>query len=211
MKINIKILYYLYFQFYSWIQSLSFLPQYYNYISNKSGAPDLLKRMYIKNLLQRYSFKIAIESGTYLGKTSKILKKHCENVYSIEINEDLFNFCKSKYKKKNINFILGDSGKILKNLVQHIMPNTFIFLDGHTSGGITGYGSSVTPLKLELEILGKATSLQYCLILIDDSQSLVGENDYPNFSEIVQFCEKHGMELYEHKYGIIKIMGSEVK
>jgi hypothetical protein len=167
--------------------------------------------MYIKNLLQRYSFKIAIESGTYLGKTSKILKKHCENVYSIEINEDLFNFCKSKYKKKNINFILGDSGKILKNLVQHIMPNTFIFLDGHTSGGITGYGSSVTPLKLELEILGKATSLQYCLILIDDSQSLVGENDYPNFSEIVQFCEKHGMELYEHKYGIIKIMGSEVK
>lgn len=189
---------YLKIYFYSYISFLSVIPQTYSYF--RFGLPpEYRKRGFIKKIIQNINFDNAIETGTYLGQTTKILKKYIPNVYSIEIKRDLYLFAKKKYRKTNINFIYGDSAENLENLLKKLRGPTLFFLDGHASGGITSRGKFVTSLRHEIKILEDYKNIKDSLVLIDDAMSLNGTNDYPNIKDLEVFAFKNNLKIYKTK------------
>ena len=91
----------------------------------------------IKNLIDN-SYKIAIESGTFRGDGSIKLSKYFEKVYTIEIDEKIFNDTSERLKdNKNIIFFHGDSKEVISNLSRDIKVKNeklLFWLDAHWSG-----------------------------------------------------------------------------
>ena len=78
-----------------------------------SPAPYLVKHNTIKGYARMYSISTFVETGTFLGATINALKDTFSEIYSIELNEELFKYTKDKFSKcKNIEIIQGDSGRV---------------------------------------------------------------------------------------------------
>lgn len=87
-------------------------------------------------------YTTAVETGTYLGDTTKYLARHFNKVHTIELDEGLYNVVSNEVFNNNDNVIchLGDSASILKNSLIDELNNSksdkkvFFFLDAHWSG-----------------------------------------------------------------------------
>ena len=200
---------YFYFYTYEVVSRLSFIYQYVNFL--KTGeATEKSKRKLLKILLKNITFENAVETGTYLGKSTRIFSKHIKNVYSIEIKKELYNFVKRKYAKSKINFVFGMSEQVLKKIVLQIRGSTFFYLDSHYSGGITSRGKKVTSLNDELLTLDKFLFLLNSVIIIDDAKSINGTNDYPKFQVIKDFADQNNMKIYKTKVNSYILIGSKI-
>ena len=108
-----------------------------------------------------------IETGTYQGGTISSMIPYFKNLYTIEIKREFYVFCKKKYRRSKINFYLGDSSKVLKDILPTIRGKSVIFLDGHWSAGNTGKGDKDCPLYEEIENI-VSLHKESCLIIVDD-------------------------------------------
>ena len=115
----------------------------------------------IIRISEKYNCKIAVETGTFRGWTSKDLSKIFKKVYTIEVN--FLNYCKSHaalYYTRNVTVINGDSAKQLELLLPKINSEfIFFYLDAHWE--------SYWPLLDELKSIAKYCH-NSCVICIDD-------------------------------------------
>ncbi len=64
---------------YEYVSRLSILPQYFFYL--KTGVkPEYMKRILLKTMVKNADFSNAVETGTYLGRSTKILGHNINNV-----------------------------------------------------------------------------------------------------------------------------------
>lgn len=99
-----------------------------------------------------------VETGTYKGLTILPMSQHFKKLYTIEINEKAYEFCRDEAKKRNINniqFVLGDSAIQMNNIINNFNENDSVvfFLDGHVTNnnsGFTGKGIKDVPVMEEL-------------------------------------------------------------
>lgn len=133
-----------------------------------------------------YSYNINecfIETGTYMGATIDNIKNYFNNIYTIELNKDLYLYSKNKFKNiKNINCLNGNSTDKLQMLLQQNNQDTIFFLDGHWSGGETSKGQEDVPLLTELQIINKYFKNKG-IIIIDDLR-LFETNNNEDWSDI---------------------------
>lgn len=108
-----------------------------------------------------------VETGTFLGQTIYVVEPFFKNLYTVEIKEEFYSQHISKYTGTKIKFFLGDSGKVLKDIIPTISGKTIFFLDGHYSAGITGKGDKHVPLYEELEQIVSLFK-EKAVIIIDD-------------------------------------------
>lgn len=110
---------------------------------------------------------VFVESGSYTGEgIQNALDAGFQRVISIEISQSLYRSCTLKFKNNpKVELILGDSGLILKNILENIKDPITFWLDGHFSGGNTSMGESETPIIKELQQIPIGSSN---IILIDD-------------------------------------------
>jgi hypothetical protein len=124
-----------------------------------------------------------------MGETSREMSKHFKFVYTIEIDQKIYNNTKKLFKKySNITPLLGDSGLVIEDLLTKIdKKETCIFwLDGHYSGGITGLGEKETPIKAELKHIYNHSNSH--LIMIDDARMFFNNRkDYPLFEDLKDY------------------------
>ena len=121
----------------------------------------LIKREILRSLIINYSLETVVETGTYLGDTTRFLSQYVKKIYSIEIGTQLAAMARRRFKRKpEIEIMLGDSGELLEELLLEINGNVLFFLDGHFSEGITSTSLSYeTPLIRELQVLSKSRNL----------------------------------------------------
>lgn len=143
-----------------------------------------LKEILIKFDVLISEYDVFLETGTYEGETICEMENYFNKLYTIEIDETLYEDVKNKYNhSNNIKFIKGDSAKILKDILLEIEKNTIFWLDGHWSGGKTNKGLYDCPLLLECEQINKYYTESESLIIIDDYR-LFGTNIHENWSDI---------------------------
>jgi hypothetical protein len=116
-----------------------------------------------------------IETGCYHGNGIQLaLDSGFEKVYSIEITEHYSNLCRRRFQSlgDKVELIQGDSFFKLKELLDSKPNNRFTYwLDGHHSGGDTGFGVKRFPIMEELEaILSREVTGE--IIYIDDMRVL---------------------------------------
>ncbi|OIO19907.1 MAG: hypothetical protein AUJ23_01135 [Candidatus Magasanikbacteria bacterium CG1_02_32_51] len=161
------------------------------YLSGKSvSTPGLIKQRTLKKIGIKHNIRIFVETGTAGGGTVDALKKYFTKVYSIEIDDRLFNNAKNKFfNDKNVEILHGDSGVVLTKLMQQINEPALFWLDGHYSGENTGRGSLETPIMSELNAIFEH-NIKNHIILIDDARCFDGTNDYPKIEELKDFIKQ---------------------
>jgi hypothetical protein len=128
-----------------------------------------------------------VETGTLYGDMVEAQLNNFEKIISIELNKELCDRAKNKFKNnKNVEIIEGDSGLVLNDLVKRLNAPAIFWLDGHYSGGITSKGSKDCPIYEEISgiiINNKFDNI----FLIDDAIDFNGKNDYPTIEELKTF------------------------
>jgi len=138
--------------------------------------------LFLNLLRDDYSrFPCFIETGTLNGDTIFYMEPYFKSLFTIEISNYYYEKTRHKYKGDKINFILGDSSEVFKDLLPLIKDNSIFFLDGHWSGGDTGKGNKDVPLIEEIRYINKLFK-QEAIIIIDDCR-LLGTPE-GNWSEI---------------------------
>lgn len=80
-------------------------------------------------------YRIAVETGTLFGDSARKLNRFFPEVYTIEINRELFEKAVVRLKKyPGIKVLFGDSQVVLKDLVQKLQGPCLFYLDAHFSG-----------------------------------------------------------------------------
>ena len=133
--------------------------------------PNLTSRLY--SLTNSTKTDHYIETGTYLGNGIKQVLNTYEHIHSIELLEKWYEYNVKQFENnKNVHMYLGDSKKILPEVLNSINAPVTIYLDAHYSGKLTAFGDEETPLLYELEILKKR---DYDDIIIIDDCRLLGK------------------------------------
>lgn len=152
----------------------------------KGLTPHAVKQDAIRYYQKKYSINILVETGTFRGEMVYAQRNDFSKIYSIELSEELCRLAQKRLKKYgHIEILQGDSGKMLKQLVEKISEPAIFWLDGHYSGFETAKGDYATPVYQELDAIF-STSLNH-VILIDDARLFVGKDDYPTIEELQKY------------------------
>jgi hypothetical protein len=142
------------------------------------------KREKIEQYGQLYNCETFLETGTYRGDTADEMRKQFNTVLSIEIHEPLFRDAEARFKDaNNVKLYLGDSSKLMPEMLKEIKGRAIFWLDGHYSGLGTGKGKSECPVLDELTAIKNFTSSKH-IILIDDARLFGVDPYYPTMNEI---------------------------
>ncbi|MBN1832757.1 MAG: glycosyltransferase [Deltaproteobacteria bacterium] len=168
--------------------------------------PDLVKQEIVRSYAQRFSPRILIETGTYLGAMVYAMKDSFKEIYSIELDHELAQRAKELFSPcDHIHIIEGDSGHCLSALLSSIEKPCLFWLDGHYSGGITAKGEWETPIMQELKCIFDHPVRNH-IILIDDARCFTGEQDYPSLEKLKSTVLQRDPDLnVELKDDIIRI------
>lgn len=163
----------------------------------KSGPYGALSADFLRTLKDIFNVNTFIETGTFLGYSTKVAAEIFNNVFTIELSKEVYNkACENLKPYSNVKLYNGDSGIVLGSLLRAHWGNILVWLDGHYSGNYYGYntafGNGTTPVIDEL-ISIKNSGLKDIIILIDDirlfDKRLQGLSDltlsnYPDFNQI---------------------------
>ena len=102
------------------------------------------------SLLAHAKPEVAIEIGTYKGGSLQLVAQSAGKVYSLDINHESQAALKPRFT--NVEFLAGDSRKILPSLVDALnsasAPVGFVLIDGdHTTDGVRTDINSVLKIK----------------------------------------------------------------
>jgi hypothetical protein len=162
-------------------------------------APQRVKT----RVLQRNAFVEGnwIETGTYLGDTTRFLAKTFPNliVTSLEPDFTLFSFNKSRLSKfHNIKLVNSTSENSLSDLVSNETGTVNFWLDGHFSGDITFKGQIYSPILEELNIIERNISRLKVCVFIDDIRDFTGDEQtgYPSKNKLVDWANRNNCEWH---------------
>lgn len=112
---------------------------------NYGALDDYFAKNEIIKLINKFNINKIVETGTYLGWSTKIFSTLVDKVDTIEINKEYFNISKINLSdKKNVTQYNGDSPKILNTIINE-KENLLFFLDAHWE--------KYWPLKDELKVI----------------------------------------------------------
>ena len=172
------------------------------------NSPQLVKQ----NVFLKYGIKDAIwvETGTYLGTTTKYLSSLFPHVYSIEPEPKLFASACKRFEGQNVTLFKDVSENVFQTLLPKLKGNVNFWLDGHYSAGFTFKGAKDCPVESELAAIEKNFSnFDELTILIDDVRSFLStaENysDYPSIDYLVDWARRMNLKWkIEHDIFIIQ-------
>lgn len=145
----------------------------------------------IISIKTKVNAKIFIETGTYLGVTTKRCAQHFESVYTIELDPDLAKQARNLLNNnENVEVIHGDALVILPTILSKDIDDILVFLDGHFSGGVTACGSMPEPALEEIKILAQFKQ-KIAAIIIDDFRLFGTEAGFPTKSSLFETIEKY--------------------
>jgi hypothetical protein len=171
--------------------------------------PHLVKQRAIRRSAKEFHLTVFIETGTYRGDMVEAVKGDFERIYSIELGMELFGQAKRRFAADGrITILQGDSGEVLRGLLQRVDRPCLFWLDSHYSDGDTARGGLITPILRELEDISQHPLAKEHVILIDDARLFTGEDDYPTMDALKALARDAGFGKFEVKDDIIRIRKS---
>jgi hypothetical protein len=168
--------------------------------------PHVVKQEVIEKYAAKFGLRTLVETGTYLGLMVEAMKDSFGRIYSIELDQTLYERARDRFSNDDhISIIQGDSGKVLADILSDIDEPCLFWLDGHYSGDITARGELDTPIVKELNHVFEHRAAGH-VILIDDGRLFVGQDGYPTMNELRELvCRANSDWICEIEDDIIRI------
>lgn len=129
------------------------------------------KAALLKRFQKERGLRTLIETGTYFGDTLFRVKNDFQNIYSIELDENLHRYASKRFARyPHIHLVRGDSAKMLPQVLSSVQEPCLLWLDAHWSGGVTGKGALDSAVSAELEAI-RSHPIKEHVVLIDDISS----------------------------------------
>jgi hypothetical protein len=176
----------------TWQAPLGLLADVYDIVTFRfSALRSLNKFRQIRHEARRCGARTFIETGAYLGVTTRRCAPIFERVLTIEIDAALAARARAYLSDHgNVEVHHGDAVDLLPALLARPdMRDVFLFLDGHHSGGETGHGNVPEPALLELEAIARHVQKVRGFI-IDDFRCFGVVPGYPSKGELLAACER---------------------
>jgi hypothetical protein len=177
-------------------------------ISKDKGVLSSRELSRFKELFQLHSF---IETGTYSGDTTAEASKIFDEVHSVEIWEPLYHRAQERFAQTpNVHLYLGDTTRLLAQMVQKSAPKRLYWLDAHSSGDGTGGTPGFSPILMELDQIYSANDLE-SVVLIDDLRGMCHCDSRTNLPlrQIIQKLKDTDAGLRFYSIGDIGIIFNE--
>lgn len=146
--------------------------------------PHLVKQGVLREFAARYNLRTLVETGTYLGSMVHAMRPHFDRIVSIEVDEALATRARQRFAgDPKVTVLQGDSAKVIADVVRTLDGPALFWLDGHYSGGITGFGESHCPVMQELPPILADERYQH-VILVDDARCFGTDPAYPTVDEV---------------------------
>lgn len=152
-----------------------------------------LSQPFLKALRDFFGSTLFVETGTLGGETTSIAASLFETVHTIELSNHFYDKAQKLFSPQPHVFVhLGDSGTVIRELVDHAPAQAIFWLDAHYCGPNSAHGDSATPILQELAAI-KEGGLSDAIILIDDARCFGtswqghhfgGAHSFPTFSQL---------------------------
>lgn len=166
----------------------------------KRGWTDHAPQFVKESVLRKYAIDGAtwVETGTFMGKTTRFLSAMAPAVHTIEPAPKLFKRAQRKFKGTNVTVINGTSEEVFPSLLPTLEGDLCFWLDGHYSAGQTFKGETDCPVEDELRaIADNLDRFELISILIDDVRCFLSTaadfDDYPSIDYLVDWARDHDM------------------
>jgi hypothetical protein len=166
-------------------------------------SPHAIKQATI--LRNGYPNATWVETGTYMGQTTRLLTKHAKHVFSLEPEPKLFANAAKYFKSYgNVEILNGTSEAVLPSLLPKLTGEVNFWLDGHYSAGVTYQGQQDTPVLDELKTIEQNLSrFKAVCVLVDDLRCFDPENPayagYPSLDALVDWARSNNLKWHiEH-------------
>jgi len=145
--------------------------------------PDVLKQRNLRRAAEAHGLRIFVETGTFDGQMVEAMRNHFDRIYSIELSREYCDAARRRFAaSRHIDFLLGDSGVVLRSVVASLEGPALFWLDAHYSGGITARGAIDTPIIEELNCIFPGRFEH--VVIIDDARLFGEDPGYPTFAEV---------------------------
>lgn len=145
---------------------------------------DDTKRGIIRDYATRSGCRIFVETGTFRGDTLAAVADLFDELHSIEIDPTLHRCAVERFQgDSKFRIHLGDSGRVISEIIKQYDEPILFWLDGHASGGETGTGTKSTPIIAELAAISRHKTKSH-VVLIDDAMDFGVELDYPTLDKL---------------------------
>lgn len=169
-------------------------------------APPIIKINQILSGIKEHKIENFVETGTFYGDTLEMVARTGIKCQSIELSEELFNFCVNRLKGyKNVKIINDDSAKAIPAVLEGLGEPTFFWLDGHYSGSGTAMGEKKSPVSEEILAIMEH-HIKSHVIYIDDARLFNGEEDYPVLADFLASLNKYPDYQYTIACDAIRIV-----
>lgn len=141
---------------------------------------------------RRIQANYLLETGTYLGNTTRRCAKHFKRIDTIEIDPEIHQQARNHLKPyAHINCVLGDCADKVPTCLEGLKPEdrALIFLDGHFSGKGTGRGPLDEPAVDVIHMLESYKTHIYGIV-IDDFRMFRTDSSWPSKSELFASLER---------------------
>ena len=119
---------------------------------------DLLLQGMVYGLIQAYNIFEVVETGSFVGTTTKWLSENVDYCHGIEVEKDYYE--QAKVNAPEANVVLGRSVDVLPDMIADLGGRILFFLDSHWK--------NEWPLLDELRIIGESKHASRCVIVIHD-------------------------------------------
>jgi hypothetical protein len=141
----------------------------------RGGAPEELVLL----LKHHYRIQSFIETGTSYGNTASWAGRHFEDVVTIEAQASIHALAKERHRLlTNVQFLLGDSRQVLRQVVPALRGRAIFWLDGHWSLGPTFGEGDECPLLGEIDAINESETHHF--LLIDDARLFLSPPHRPH-------------------------------
>lgn len=144
--------------------------------------PPAFKQKLVRETARALGLRVLVESGTALGEMVAACLDAFHEIWSIELDRDLFDRARERFAQvPRVTIVPGDSEVALPLVLTRVERPALFWLDGHEMiGGVSGRLS--TPIRSELEAILEHPFEGHA-ILVDDAR-LFGRGDYPTLAEV---------------------------
>ena len=143
----------------------------------------------INALRKKTGSNVLVETGTYLGVTTRRCSRVFDRVYTIELDPGLAAQAQRYLKsKRNVEVIVGDALVEIGAVMEKVEGDrAIVFLDGHYSGEGTAKGELTEPAVEELSVLELYMD-RIGGVIIDDFREF-GSEGWPKKSAVISAAE----------------------
>jgi hypothetical protein len=148
----------------------------------------------LASTVQRYfHYQMAVETGTYKGASTRVLRELAGTVYTIESDFALYESARRALANDpNVHVLFGSSPAVLPSILNSLHSGALFWLDAHWFPEVPEVADPQCPLLEELLILAHWPFIGDSCVLIDDArmfsrplEKCYRAGDWPTLHEVI--------------------------